>query len=60
VRVCIPAWSCRQGPVTGKFEQGGFPIKQIIFLNKENASLSQAEPLTLEFVMKPFRILIQI
>ena len=64
MRILIPFWGSRHGPVTGIFEHKNKPSvflsSEYLFLSKKVPVLSRAGLLALEFVVKTFRILLQI
>jgi hypothetical protein len=63
VRMWIPFWVSRQGPVTGTIEHKNklsFFLSSDKLLSKKVPALSQTGLLPLEFVMKPIRILLKI
>jgi len=64
VRIWIPFWVSRQGPVTGIIENKNklsvFLSSDKLILSKKVPALSQTGLLHLEFFMKPFRILLKI
>ena len=63
VRIWIPFWGSRQGPVSSIFEHKNkmsvFLSSDKLFLSKNVPVLSQAGLLPLDFVTKPFRKLLQ-